>query len=253
LLIQILPDRLRCIAQHDHGLLSGRLALRWRGLGDAAGPLPFELQLAIALHDVAWEPIDKQPRFNPTTKRPYDFIHHPMDEKAVFYTKGLDQISHIEPHAGLLCSMHYTRFIGTDGMTEFQNNERARRERLKAQLGLTSDDEAMLDAQLHVLKMFDHLSLFVCLMCPSALEKDSLSWLDPVLFAKTPAGESFDLQWRDDRTVIANPFGFDEPLELSIPYRDLDLQPFADGDALKRAWDSAKSDHCSVRLLPPNG
>jgi hypothetical protein len=235
------------MAQHDHGLVSGRLAAEWRGLSAHPAPLPFELRLAITLHDFAWESIDLLPLFNPETRRPYDFVQHPLELKARFYTKGLDLLERIEPRVGLLCSMHYTAFIGTDGLEPFQRDERNRRARLKLLLGLTSKDDAMLNAQLHVLKLFDNLSLFICLMSPSALDKESFPWLDPSFFAQTHGGEPFDLQWLDDETLVADPFPFTRPVDLTIPYRELPAT-FPNADGLTNAWNDADTQQAHIRL-----
>ena len=250
MLVQARHDRLRLITQHHHGLLSGRLAWQWRGVGSNRAALPFELQLAVTLHDVAWESVDRQARYNGDTQRPYEFVDHPLEDKDVFYREGLDWIERIEPCAGLLCSMHYTTFIGTDTLEAFQAGERDRRKRLKAQLALSAQDDDRLDAQLHFLKMFDNFSLFLCLMGPSAVEKERFPWLNPDFFATTPQGESFQLRWVNDQTVTVDPFPFAEPFDVCVPYRDLPAKSFANDKALQDAWKAAPTETMQFRLRP---
>ena len=56
MIIQTRQETLRFITQHDHGLLAGEIAHAWRRPSGAALSAP--LVRAIALHDLAWGPID---------------------------------------------------------------------------------------------------------------------------------------------------------------------------------------------------
>jgi hypothetical protein len=250
MLVQIRHDRLRLIAQHHHALVSGALAVAWCGVDTERTALAFEAILAITLHDLAWLKVDPMLLFDPGCGRPYDFVTYPLAEKLAYYCVGIDDITQISPYAGLLASLHYTTFKGTEGVESFQSQERVRQQQLKQHLGLAAEDEPQLQTHLHYLKLFDNISLFICLTPPSAAKESRPSWLHPSLFAKTQKGKRFDLTWQDDHHLVVHPFPFREPVHLHIPYHDLMATSYATAEALQTAWDESAQGFWPVTIQP---
>ncbi len=250
MLVQVRSDHLFLIQQHHHALLSGTLASAWCGIPPEIAPLPFAVIFAIALHDLAWLDVDQTPLFDPQSGQPYPFTTYPLATKLAHYQKGIDHITRIDPYAGLLASLHYTTFKGTEGLEPFQGQECRRQERLKQQLALTSEDEPRIKTDLHYLKLFDNFSLFICLTPPSASEASQPSWLQPAIFAKTPQGKRFNIVWQDDYHIMVDPFPFREVVQVTIPYHDLPATTFASAQALQTAWEQAAQSFWSVTLQP---
>ncbi|RMF83883.1 MAG: DUF3891 family protein [Nitrospinota bacterium] len=250
MLVQIRADRLRLITQHHHALLSGELAAAWQGFPGQGVRLPLVLILATALHDLAWQPMDRSPLLDPASGRPHSFVTYPLEEKLRHYREGIAAMSRIHPYVGLLGSLHYTTFRGTEGLEAFQARERQRREHLKEQLGLTAREEALLQIHLRYLKLFDYFSLFICLTPPPATKASHPSWLQPSHFAQDPGGHRFHLIWQDENHLVVDPFPFPDVLPLRIPYRDLPDTTYTSAPALQAAWEASVPSYWSVTLIP---
>ncbi|NIL97812.1 MAG: DUF3891 family protein, partial [Planctomycetales bacterium] len=88
------------------------------------------------------------------------------------YVAGIDQIGLTDPYAALLCSRHYASFFPSDRLAalgadaaRFVAGERSRQEGLKdalAHSGRTAELQRA-DPDLALLKLWDHLSLYVAL------------------------------------------------------------------------------------------
>lgn len=259
MLLQVRANGLRVIAQHDHGLAAGRLAHAWRGVpvraegsGAAEGglgpgargapgaePLPFELVLAVALHDFGWRAADAVPRFDPASGRPYDFVSYPLHRKVDLYVRAIDELEGVDLYVALLVSLHYTTFAGTADVASFQADQARRRERLKRALGLGPEDEARVHAHLRYLKLFDNLSLFMCLTPPPAEAVAQPPWVNASMLADVPHGPPLRPHWRDADHLVLEPFPFEAPIPLRIPCRDLDAPSYPDARALELAWSRA--------------
>lgn len=240
--------RLRLFRQHDHALVSGELAAAWRGLDREPEPLPFAVVLATALHDLAWLKLDGEPRLDPETGRPFAFHEFPLEEKLEAYRRGLDGVDRIHPYAALLGSLHYTSFPDVAAAEEFVLSEERRRRELQSRLRLAAEDEWLLGRQLGFLRLFDTLSIFLCLAPPSASLEGQPSWVNGARHLDVPGGGAFHLTWVDDEVVHADPFPFHDTLELRLPYRELPPGPFEGQEALRRAWEDAPERVCWVEV-----
>src|SRR5215204_1592180 len=101
------PDSFLLFEQHEHALIAGEFALRWR-----EKPRPFESAVyAIANHDLAWREADREVLWNEEKDRPYSFVDYPLDLKLPAQRRGIDLVADHDPYAGCLCSMHYARFL----------------------------------------------------------------------------------------------------------------------------------------------
>lgn len=241
MLVQKRADGLRLIRQNDHALLAGRLATEWVGFEPQPDPLPFRATLAIALHDLAWARVDREPELAPTGL-PYAFDTVDDPYRLPLYAAGLDELERIDPYAALMASRHYLRFLPID--PEFAPAEEARQKRLQKTLGASVGESDQLQ---YLLRHLDFLSLFLCLTDPAAI--DPAKWLEPEFVGQAPGG-TYQLAWADDQTVTANPFPFRRSLSLEWPIRDLPAGPFSSQEALDAAWAAAPPRSRRVRLEP---
>jgi hypothetical protein len=100
-------DSFLLFEQHEHALIAGEFALRWR-----ERPRPFESTVyAIANHDLAWREADREVLWNEEKDRPYSFVDYPLDLKLPAQRRGIDLVAAHDPYAGCLCSIHYARFL----------------------------------------------------------------------------------------------------------------------------------------------
>jgi hypothetical protein len=249
-LVQDRSEGWRLIRQHDHAVASGELAHAWRGPGGGEA-LSFELVLATALHDIAWQELDGEPWFPAAGSRPHDFLDHPHDPKIRAYGRGIGRAAEIHPYAGYLGSLHYTSFPGMERLEAFQVRERKRRGVLARTFDLPPEESPSVQRDLAYLRLFDNLSLFLCLTPPSACGASRPGWLDPESFARSPDGTRFRVEWRGDEDLVLDPFPFREGARVEIPYRDLRRGRLSDGETLRRAWRGAEDAVWRVSLRRP--
>lgn len=241
MLVQVRNDNsIWCVSQHDHARLSGFLAHHWVGLEEEAKPLSWELVQAVTLHDMPWVKEDLTPRYNPKTKLPFSFIDFPWTDRVPLYDRGLQEMALLDPEVALLVSLHYASFKGTLSMEEFQRQETNRREALREQLGLLTDDEdESLQRSLSFLQLFDILSLGLCLKSPQTQEAHWPRWLMPDNRVKTPDGATLQMLWQEENCVAWDPYPWEKDLQFSIPYRCLEGSQFASEEELISLWNQA--------------
>ena len=204
------PDSLVLIRQHDHGRISGEFARHWKAEIEPASPTLY----AITEHDVGWQELDDEVRFNPETEAPYSFIDYPLEAKLRAYRHGLDRIEAEEPYAGYLCSLHYSSFVRDSeepAAVAFREEEAGRRSRIEELL----PDEWLANAEYNfrLLQLCDDLSLFVCLNEPG---ENTFPWYrDGFEFR----GERLMPVWQDRRTLSLTPNPFSGPFDLAISHR----------------------------------
>lgn len=250
MIVQTRSRALRLIRQHDHALASGGLAHEWTGLdrgGDRA-PLSLDAVLAVALHDFAWSRTDRLPRLDPDTGSALGFEEHPKEERVAFYSAGLDEAERIHPYSALLGSLHYGGFVAARAYPAFTAGERARQARLRGELSLGPEADARIESDRLHLRLFDNLSLFVCLTNPSSRKPPA--WLAPERVGVTPDGERIRLRWKDDGILLVDPFPFRAPVELRVPCRDLPATRFESEEDLRAAWKTAPATAHRVTLCP---
>lgn len=257
MLVQVRRDRLLLVRQHDHALAAGRLASAWRGRSGEL--LPFRTVLATGLHDLAWRRLDDEPRWNPATGRPFAFHEHPLDEKLEAYARGLDRMEAVSPWVGLTGSLHYASFLGDGRAGDFLAAERRRQERLAARLrrragadpGAADDPVEEVRRALGWLKLFDTLSIRLCLTPPAVPDEALPAWLERDALLEAPDGTELELAWSDDRRATIRPWPLAAGLTLELPVRELPGVRFPDAGALQRAWTEADERVWAVELSPP--
>ena len=204
-------DTFLLFEQHEHALIAGEFARRWR-----ERPWPFESTVyAVANHDVAWREPDREVLWNEEKDKPYSFVDYPLNLKLPAQKRGIDSVEDHDPYAGCLCSMHYARFLlGSEcpEEVEFREGEFARQGRLEERMSAGKLEN--LERNFHFLRLCDGLSLFLCLNEPGGGESPSLY----------PGGFEFEGTryvpvWEDGRTLRLNPNPFPEAFGIEIPYR----------------------------------
>ncbi len=210
MIVRPLEDSFLTIRQHDHGQISGEFARHWEKETTPQRPT----LSAITNHDVGWETLDDEIRFDPDTGQPYSFIDYPLEPKLRAYKHGLDQLEVQEPYASYLCSMHYGSFVENSEEApaiEFREREAGRRNRLESRLPQEWLENA--DYNFRLLKLCDDLSLFVCLNEPG---ENDVSWYkDGFDFM----GQKLQPVWRDRQILSLTPNPFSGSFDFTIPYQ----------------------------------
>lgn len=168
---------------------------------------------AIANHDIGWQELDAEARFNPETGEPYSFIDYPLGPKLRAYGRGLDRIEVQEPYASYLCSMHYSSFVRDSSepiAADFREKETRRRAKIEEWIPRRWMENA--EYNFRLLQLCDDLSLFVCLNEPG---ENTFPWYrDGFDFA----GQRLLPVWHDRQTLSLAPNPFSDPFDLTIPY-----------------------------------
>lgn len=244
MIVQDLGDRIRCIDQHDHALLSGVFAGFWRDpqSGERASS---ELITATALHDMCWIAADKTPRFNPDSGRPYDFLSYPEGAKLSLYLDGIQAMEALHPWGALLHALHFSSFASPAHHPEFHAKISALIERYTQRChreGWPLDD---VEAELKRLRLFDVFSLLLCMTGPE-IERPAPPWLEdsPLLRA-----QGIQAYWEEGDFVMT-PFYFTQPFDVSIVYRDVDTR--VDGSVDYQALVNAGRFARRIRVRPPH-
>lgn len=245
-----LDGRLRLVRQHDHALLAGQLAMSWVGFEREPEPLPFDLVLATALHDAAWRELDSRPIRDGESGRPHSFYSYPSASKLAAYGSGLDRVESLSRHAALLASRHYVSFVDAAASPEFVREEAERQKRLGRELDLGHEDEDKLSSQLAYLRLFDNLSIFLCLTPPGSDDRQRPDWVDDLRHLNSPEGRLLHLTWLGEDLVHVDPFPFRRAVRLRLPYRALARQEFGTQEELDQAWDDAPEESWSAWLRP---
>jgi hypothetical protein len=207
------PDSFLLFEQHEHALIAGEFALRWR-----ERPNPFESTVyAIANHDLAWRELDREVLWNEEKGRPYSFVDYPLDLKLPAQGKGIDLVEEYDPYAGCLCSMHYARFLLDSERpeeVEFREGEMGRQGRLEERM--SEKELENLERNFRFLRLCDGLSLFLCLNEPGG-EDSPPSYPGGFEFEGTRFGPA----WEDGQTLRLDPNPFSEAFGLEIPYQTI--------------------------------
>ncbi len=244
MLVQELGDRLRLIRQQDHAQLSGALAHVWR---DPAGePLPYRLVWTTGVHDAAWIDLDRSPILNPESGRPHDFRRLPLARKLGPYRRGVARVAALDPYASLQVSRHYSSFLDADSgdaeVEAFLDTERERRAELVQRLPGRLREQPLLERELAYLKLFDTLSLYLCLTGPGVATETRPEWLVPDDEVETPEGRRVELSWRSEDKLVLDPAPLRPDVELRVPYRQLPAE-FRSQEELEASWREAGTEH----------
>ncbi|HWS82250.1 MAG TPA: DUF3891 family protein [Rubrobacter sp.] len=211
MIIRERPDSFLLFGQHEHALVAGEFARRWR-----ERPNPFESTVyAVANHDLAWREADRGVLWNEEKDRPYSFVDYPLDLKLPAQRRGIDLVEEHDPYAGCLCSMHYARFL-LDSVrpeeVEFREDEVGRQDRLEERMA--ENELENLERNFRLLRLCDGLSLYLCLNEPGDGDGPP-----PYPGGFEFEGTRFVPVWEDGQTLRLDPNPFSEAFGIEIPYR----------------------------------
>lgn len=210
MIVRKFEDSFLLVRQHDHGTISGEFARHWSEETIPQRPTLF----AITNHDVGWQELDEEVRFNPDTDEPYSFIDYPLGPKLRAYKHGLDLLEAQEPYASYLCSRHYGSFVENSQepvAIDFKDREAARRKRIEDRV--PQEWLACAEYNFRLLQLCDDLSLFVCLNEPG---ENTVSWYkDGFDFM----GRKLHPVWLDRQTLSLEPNPFSGSFDFTVPYR----------------------------------
>lgn len=244
MLVQRRDSELLLFTQHDHGVSCGELLRRWT----APGPPPCRrhlVELATALHDIAWTEEDAEPRFNPKTGQPYDFTDLPVLSKAAFYTEGIELSERVHPYVGLIQSLHYAPFMPQSEVPGFRASEEARQARLRDQLTAMNVDLTGVEEDLACLRGIDVLSLYMCVAQPGCRPETVPRWLPPRFSAW---GNEYELGWCGDSRLRVIPFPFASSWQLTLPHRRIASYTFESADSLRTAWKASRNSPWQITI-----
>ena len=222
------PDAFLLFEQHEHALIAGEFARRWRET-----PRPFESTVyAVANHDLAWRAPDREVLWNEEKDRPYSFVDYPLDLKLPAQKRGIDSVEDHDPYAGCLCSMHYARFLLDSERpeeVEFREGEVERQGRLEERM--SEEELENLERNFRFMRLCDGLSLFLCLNEPGGDESPP----------PCPGGFEFEGTryvpvWEDERALRLDPNPFPEAFGIEIPYRIIGIDRRFLGSDLLKLW-----------------
>jgi Protein of unknown function (DUF3891) len=207
------PDAFLLFGQHEHALIAGEFALRWRERPD-----PLESTLyGIVNHDLGWRELDQDVLWNEEKDRPFSFVDFPLDLKLPAQRRGIDAVQDHEAYAGCLCSMHYARFLlDSERPEEVQFREAEMERQNSLEQRMSANERENLERNFRFLRLCDGLSLFLCLNEPGG-ENSPPPYPGGFEFD----GTRFELVWEDGRTLHLDPNPFSESFGLKIPYRTI--------------------------------
>ncbi len=265
------------ITQHDHALLSGEMA-QYFGNDRFSPPDPTSSALlGIALHDCGWVIHDDCPTLN-KDRLPLDVFETSPQLGFNVWTESARRANDQDPYAGLLVSMHSLslsvlatsqvfdnhQFDQNDArvrfeINKFQHAQIELQENLRKTLGLHTDqplhlgiakdssdsEEQKLAFNFRLLQAMDKLSLCIC--CTNS----PFAGIEPML--DRPNGQSTPLQvFRPHpQKTIVQPWPFDvDQIELSIPYRRVSAEPFADEASFRQTYLAAPVEQFGCIVAP---
>src|SRR5436190_20287937 len=98
-------DEFWLFAQHDHALLSGRLAEQFGNERFAVSAQRESVIRGVSLHDSGWPLHDEQPTLN-KEDQPLDVFESPPHVGLTVWAESSRRATAADPYAGLLVSLH---------------------------------------------------------------------------------------------------------------------------------------------------
>ncbi len=266
-------DQFCLISQHDHALLSGKLAERI-GNSAFATPIPLEpVRLAISLHDSGWPLHDESPTINPQGK-PLHVFETPPEVAMRVWPMSAERAAEADPYAGLLVSLHVMtlsqtaldmaagqgrRFTAAEmfAFNRFQHAEIERQESLRARLGLRVDlptqfglvaagldeSEDQLRANFRLLRGMDLLSLDLC--CTDEFF--------PAMHGLVPRSgvpaTTIQIERHSPGELTLRPWPFEaDEYEFGIPCKRISARRYADDGDLRAAMACVGEQSLQLRI-----
>lgn len=258
------PDsgRLRLILQTDHAALAAQFAAAWGG-GEFAAPEPRgPVRLAAEIHDHGWQAWEVDPRIQPDSGHPYDFLGLPAGDHVELYRRGIQIAVDHHPYTGLLVSLHgtglYKQRFGfmpelpyKEVTSEFRHTVDeylAEQERLQADLrAILQPDESTVWTHYRWLQIWDLISLFLCMSEPSERRRLSLGSVPAA-----PGGQEIKMSIHGAGPGLfgVTPWPFEpDMVQVSLPVRYVTDRHYESDAAFQEAFHSAPTQAVNLTLI----
>ena len=99
-------DGALAIGQLSHAWLAGQLAWAWGNARFGSVEPREEVALGAQQHDIGWAQFDLQPRFNPDTGLPQNFLDLTVEEHLAIWRDAPDRLMSQSTYAALVVSLH---------------------------------------------------------------------------------------------------------------------------------------------------
>ena len=168
MLVRLDDEGALAIGQLSHSWLSGQLARAW---GNDRFPPPDpreEIALGAEQHDIGWARFDLEPRLNPQTGLPRNFLELSVEEHLAIWRDAPELLLTQSLHAALVVSLHGSSLSElraqaaprqAQPLQAHISDERARQARLCAVLGVS---DAELERTRRQMWTWDGISLALC-------------------------------------------------------------------------------------------
>ncbi len=233
MIVSATEDALLLVEQEHHAHLTGELAaLLPRGRGDHAA-----LLAAARVHDNGWREADQAPTID-QAGWPHTFATIDDDAYEAVWRRGIARVAEVDALVGLLVGLHGARFFGvrsSPGMRDLAQAERARQDRVLAELGLGGSWEELPG---EVAEPSDRIALLdaVSLMLCGAFADAITASVGDQRYTLTPGPGAGALP-----TVVVRPWPFVvAPPPLAVTARRLPRAPLASSAALQEAVAAAE-------------
>jgi hypothetical protein len=243
-IVRPLPDGLLCIRQPDHAALAGALARAWGGAMPALAPRG-PVELAVARHDAGWEDVDREPAWNLATGLPHTYRTWHGDEALEVAERSVALVGAEDTYAGWLVSRHFASFhagseaAATRAWVTAQVGHRAELlSRAWPEVGREALHPHVLEANFDWLQLLDALSLALCEAWNEWESRETCAEYGERTTTFRYRTIAADDPLRVEGRVEPWPFAIPEVGGAMAAIR-LPPGPWADGEALRRAWRDA--------------
>ena len=235
-------------------IVSGELMKNWKDSLFYGKEFRQSVQYAIRFHDYGWKIFDKQPFWNDQGHAPYTFSDYPLLPKIVIYTFGIHEVEKNDPYSALLCSRHYSRFLlhnPSEEAVAFIKQEKHRQKMIIESFGGLDYD--LFNFHYGLLKLGDDLSLYICLNEPGVpKEKEHYFFQNGITLPMKPGDEKqmkMTLKWRDQNTISAYPFPFEERVTIKIKQKAISKKDILTNGLIK-SYEKALYKKVELNFVP---
>ncbi len=255
------PDGIFVISQPAHSWVSGRLARAWGN--DLFGELQprEEIILAAALHDLGFLEWEQAPTLNIETGWPHTFMDLPTPLHLELWSKGIQEMVHLNRYAALLVSFHYTGLTErhpAEPEAEVQLQQKFLADQRTFQTALLNDlradpsyapfcEPALVEKNRRFIPIWDWMSLIMGMGKTETIQIENV----PTAHGSTPI--TLSPQANDRTTIQVSPWPFakvreGKRLQVSFEARHLPHK-FQDQQMLRRDIETAPVQVITITLV----
>ena len=233
------------ITQDDHAALSYEIMERW-GNKDFETPTPRdEILLAIKIHDAGWREWDAEPKIEPESGHPANFMEMSTKDQSEIWERCYKAPGREHSLAGTIIALHFAKFnqstLDKDPDDKYALSfKRCTDKIFKDNLGIKLDSYTLDDVpsdikvNLKLLQIGDIISLTLCHGWKSIEINDApLDYVGSI--------ETMKIESEDGFKYTVDPYPFSEPLlNFTILCRRLVRDSFSDDSEYREALEKAE-------------